>query len=193
MKILVTCFEPFGDCTLNSSMECCRLLSTRIGSKEVVKQILPVSFARAPQKAAEAILKINPDAVICTGQAPRDKVCLERVALNLIHTSRPDNDGVCPKHQRIATDQPDGIFTNVDVDMLQEKLARACDTTRISNSAGLYVCNALYFHLLAHFPNLPVLFVHIPETVTYYEEENRSGTITSKQVVNILTEIIKFK
>lgn len=191
MRILVTCFEPFDDSSVNTSQECCRLLPDHIGHIEVTKLTLPVSFARAPQCAADVISEIRPDAVLSLGQAPRDQVCLERVALNLILTSKPDNDGNCPNCQRLIADSFDGVFTIVDVDLLQKRLASCGHTVRVSNSAGLYVCNALYFKLLAQFPNLPILFVHIPKTINFAAQENQIASITPQRVTQVISDILK--
>lgn len=153
MKIFFTAFEPFGGRISNVSAQ---LLEQLPGPKA----LLPVSFRRAPVLALEAVERERPDLVICLGEAAsRTEICLERVALNLMHAQKPDNDGYRPQHQRIIPDAPDGIFTPIDVDTLA-----AATGSIVSNSAGLYVCNALYYTLLHH--RIPTLFIHLPAANT---------------------------
>lgn len=156
MNILLTAFEPFGGRSSNVSHQMMQALPHIEG---LTKMVLPVSFRRAPAMAVEAVERVKPDLVISLGEAPsRAAVCIERVALNLMHTRTADNDGFSPRQQSIVPGGPDGIFTPVDVDALAAQL----DCT-VSNSAGLYVCNTLYYTLLHRYRHsIPSVFVHFP-------------------------------
>lgn len=171
MKILLTGFEPFGGEEYNPSWDAVELVdipeetctSTREGGVELVKLRLPVSFRRAPQLAVEAIELERPDAVICVGQAGgRACVNIERIAVNLANAKNPDADGNRPIGERVVEGAPDAYFSTVDVDAMVSAVRAAGIPCHLSNSAGLYVCNTLLFSLLHRFPEIPIMFVHLP-------------------------------
>ncbi|MDE7135406.1 MAG: pyroglutamyl-peptidase I [Muribaculaceae bacterium] len=169
MKVLVTYFEPFGDDSINSSEECAKLLPEDI---ETLR--LPVSFRRAPQLAITRVEELRPDMVICLGQAVRPVIALERIAINMANAAKPDNDGYCPHSEHIVSGGSDGIFTTYDVDSLAARLRDSGYPCQVSNSAGTYVCNALYYLLLQR--GIPALFVHLPLTP---EQARIRPTVTS--------------
>ena len=58
-------------------------------------------------------------------------------------------------------DNEDTLYTKVDIDKLK-------DIVEFSSDAGKFVCNNLYYHLLAYNP-YKTLFIHIPNCL---DEEN---------------------
>lgn len=164
MKVLITAFEPFHGDAQNSSLEVLNHLPDRVGEVEVFKLALPVSFADAPAVAIAAIERERPQAVISLGQAgTRSTVNLERIAVNMAHAKNPDNVGRKPYREPVVVGGPDGIFSPVNVDALADALQAEDHQCVVSNSAGLYVCNTLYYRLLHRYATaLRVLFVHLP-------------------------------
>lgn len=164
MKVLVTAFEPFRGDAQNSSQLVLERLPDRVGEVEVVKVTLPVTFADAPAVAIAAIERERPQVVLCLGQAgSRACVNLERIAVNMAHAKDADNAGAKPCHQPVVVDGPDGIFSPLPVDDLAEAVRAAGYPCVVSNSAGLYVCNSLYYRLLHRYGcTLPTLFIHLP-------------------------------
>ena len=75
MKLLLTCFEPFGGLSTNSSMETAAALTGRLPGVTMVKKLLPVSFDMAHLRLYEAMDEEKPDMVICTGQAQAVRNC----------------------------------------------------------------------------------------------------------------------
>jgi pyroglutamyl-peptidase len=79
----------------------------------------------------------------------------------------PDNDGFCPKEQRIANDGDSAYFSNLPVKILRDVLISNGIPARVSNSAGLYVCNSTYYNTLdkIYKQKLPTkaVFVHLPK------------------------------
>lgn len=156
---------------MNASALCAALLPEAIAGARLVKERLSVSFASSHVEAMEAVARHRPDLVIALGQAPRSEVCLERVALNIMHSAKPDNDGFMPRTLRIVAGAPDGLFTPVPVDALCAQLQQRGFQCRVSNTAGTYVCNYVYFNLLwekvcrrrGALARCPVLFVHVPQ------------------------------
>lgn len=165
MKVLLTYFGPFGVDTVNSSAEAAGLLGGSHCGHEIVSCLLPVSFKRCHEAALAAVQSEKPDAVICLGQAAgRAVVSLERVAVNAASAKTPDCDGCRPQGEKIDVGGPDAILTGIDVESLAERLSGAGIPAQVSNSAGTYVCNTLYYRLLHALPQLPVLFFHLPLT-----------------------------
>lgn len=164
MKILVTFFEPFGADDTNSSAETAALLGCGSPGHEILTCRLPVSFRKSYETALAKIREARPDLTICLGQAAgRPAVSLERLAINLEQAKSPDSDGVRPLGRAIDVSGPDAIMTAVDVDVLRQALAEKDIPCQVSQSAGTFVCNSLYYRLLLHDPR-SVVFVHLPLT-----------------------------
>ena len=97
MKILVTGFEPFGGEDINPSWEAVERLRAPEGT-ELVKLRLPVVFREAGELLAAAMKRERPDLVLCIGQAAgRAAITPERLGVNLMGASIPDNAGFQPR------------------------------------------------------------------------------------------------
>lgn len=156
MRILVTAFEPFGANDTNISQKVLDAIQA-----DVAKLLLPVSFRRAPEVLYEAIEHFQPDVIISMGQAAEgDKIRLERLAINMMDSAKGDNDGYIPDEEIICPEAPLALKTALPVKQLCADCINAGLPTMVSNSAGLYVCNRIYFEVLRHTTNS--LFVHIP-------------------------------
>lgn len=173
-KILLTAFEPFGGSDTNISQRVLDAIQA-----DVAKLLLPVSFRRAPEELNEAIKQFQPDVIISMGQAAEgDKIRLERLAINMMDSAKGDNDGYIPDEELICPEAPLAFKAALPVKLLCADCINAGLPTIVSNSAGLYVCNRIYFEALRHSPNS--LFVHIPKNMDLE---------IAKQVIN---QIIKF-
>lgn len=167
-RILVTGFEPFGGYAENSSWAVAERVAARGATNaEVVVEPLPVSYRRVAQALRLAVAKHNPDAIILLGQsALSDRVKLERVALNLMDAARGDNDGYTPDEEPIDPNGAAALFTGLPIKRLHRAIAERNVAVKISNSAGLYVCNRTYFEALSicreHNLALDAIFVHLP-------------------------------
>lgn len=149
MKILITGFEPFGGETINPSWEAAAGLPEQIGKALLIKAQLPVSFIGAGEKLAALYAAEKPKIILCIGQAGgRSAISIERTAINLMDSETPDNTGFCPREQRIVEGGPDGLFAQLPVRALKEKLCGAGIPAEVSLSAGTYVCNALMYRML---------------------------------------------
>ena len=159
MRILVTAFEPFGTNDTNISQKVLDAIPT-----DVAKLLLPVSFRRAPEVLNEAIKQFQPEVIISMGQAAEgDKIRLERLAINMMDSAKGDNDGYIPDEEMICPEAPLALKTALPVKSLCADCINAGLPTMVSNSAGLYVCNRIYFEALRRTPNS--LFVHIPKNM----------------------------
>ena len=162
MRILITSFEPFGGAVTNITQDILSALPSNIGKAEVIKQCLPVSFERAPIVLREAIATYTPDLVIMLGQCPAgENIRLERFAVNMMDSTKGDNDGYIPNEETIYANQPLALQTPLPIKELERFCIDHVQPVQVSNSAGLYVCNRVYYEaLLLH---KQAIFVHIPK------------------------------
>lgn len=162
MKILITAFEPFGGAVTNITQDILSALPCNIGKAEVIKQCLPVSFERAPIALREIITEHNPDMLLLLGQCPvGENIRLERFAINMMDSQRADNDGYCPSEEQIYLDAPLAYLTPINIKTIANQLQKEKLPVVVSNSAGLYVCNRVYYEALHLKQN--ALFVHVPK------------------------------
>lgn len=164
-RILISAFEPFGAEPSNSSLDTLSALPSHIAGVEIVKKVLPVEFKRAPMLLKQAVEELAPDALISLGQAGgRAEVSLERSAVNFAKAKNADNADFRPEGLLIIPEAPDLYFSPLPVDALADVVRSGGVACKVSDSAGLYVCNALFFSMLHYFRSLPVGFVHLPYT-----------------------------
>ena len=168
-RVLLTGFEPFGGYTDNSSWE----VAQRVAScgvegvdVEVVAVQLPVSFARVGEVLRSAIELHTPDLVIMLGQTTAtDCVRLERVALNMMDSRKADNDGYIADEEPIYEGEESALFTSLPIKSFRSAIEAQGIAVKITNSAGLYVCNRTYYEALRlcrEREGLQAIFVHLP-------------------------------
>ena len=183
MPILVTAFTPFGGDALNASQEILNALPATLGGVRLEKRLLPVSFRSAPRLALEAAERLRPEAIVCLGQAAgRDAVTPERVAVNLMDASMPDNDGFQPMDEPVIPNAPAAYFSTLPVKAMVEAMQRVGVPARLSNTAGTYVCNALMFAMLHQTKDIPRGFIHVP----YLTEQGKGETVPSLPMETVL-------
>ena len=168
-RVLLTGFEPFGGYSENSSWEVAqRVASCGVEGVdiEVVAVQLPVSFARVGEVLRSAIELHTPDLVIMLGQTTAtDCVRLERVALNMMDSVMGDNDGLKPDEEPIYEGEESALFTSLPIKRLRSAIEAQGIAVKISNSAGLYLCNRTYYEALRlcrEREGLQAIFVHLP-------------------------------
>ena len=162
MKLLLTAFEPFGGAETNITQSILSLLPDSLAYWAIEKVCLPVSFKRAPIVLREAIATYSPDLVIMLGQCPAgENIRLERFAINMMDSTKGDNDGYIPNEETICPHQPLALQTPLPIKELERFCTDHVQPVQVSNSAGLYVCNRVYYEALHMQQN--ALFVHIPK------------------------------
>jgi pyroglutamyl-peptidase len=171
MKALVTGFEPFGGDPVNPALEMLRYLPARLGGLDLATCVLPTAFGRAREVLADALATTRPDLVLCAGLAGgRTGLSLERVAINLDDARIPDNLGQQPIDRPVVPGGPAAYFATLPIKAAVLALREAGLPAVVSNSAGTFVCNHVFYglmHLAAtrylalrggflHLPYLPV-------------------------------------
>lgn len=167
MKILITGFDPFGGEKINPAWEAVKSLKDEIEGAEIVKLQIPTVFKKSAEKLFENIDTINPNVIICVGQAGgRFELSIERVAINLDDGRIPDNNGYQPIDVKIFEDGENAYFSTLPIKAMVEEVKKAGIPTAISNTAGTYVCNHIMYSLLYYInkKNLATRggFIHVP-------------------------------
>lgn len=192
LKVLVTGFEPFNGYAENSSWAVAeKVAASNIDGVTIVAERLPVSFRRVGAYISDAVAKYNPDIVIMLGQsAGIDYIKLERIAINMMDSINADNDNFVPNEEPINKETPAALFTNFPIKQVYRCILDKGYPVKISNSAGLYVCNCLYYTMLMlcnEHPPVKALFVHLPCYTGQYNL--KEGTLTMP--LEIMVETVK--
>ena len=165
--VLLTGFAPFGGETTNPSWEAVQHAhGARIGGHRIEARCLPVVFGEARDALRRAIAETTPALVVCVGQAGgRARISLERVAINVDDARTPDVAGQRPVDAPIVARGPTAYFSTLPVKRLWTALERAGLPAEVSQTAGTYVCNHVFYglmHALKRRPGVRGGFVHIP-------------------------------
>lgn len=166
-KLLITGFEPFGNCPKNPSWMAVEALPEQVGDYALRKLALPTVFGRAGALVLEAAKAFDPDVILCVGQAGgRDAVTPERIAVNIRDARIPDNAGNQPRGEFVAEDGPAAYFSTVPVMKMAQAIRDREIPATVSNSAGAYVCNDTLYTLLHAYAGTEtrVGFIHVPNT-----------------------------
>ena len=165
MRILLTGFVPFGNYKENSSWAVAEKVAA-CGFEGVSVTRLPVTFAGVAAALRKAVDECRPDAIVMLGQsAGIDYIKLERIAVNMMDAVKADNDGYIPDEEPICPNGAAAMFTNTNIKELRAAVEDLGIPAKVSNSAGLYVCNRLYYEALQlcrEIPGMKALFVHLP-------------------------------
>lgn len=153
MRVLISGFEPFGGRELNpttlliKSLDCGDITYP----KELIVEtlLLPVTFSDSYSCLKKKVQVFNPDVVMAFGQAAgRAEVCLEEVAQNCIDADIPDNAGSRPTQQKISPTGPEVYLSTLPLQGIESTLKAAGIPVKVSQNAGTYVCNYLFYHLM---------------------------------------------
>ncbi len=167
MRVLVTGFEPFGEEKMNPSWEAVKRLPGEIDGSALVKRLLPVSFRGVREILPRLIVETRPDVIVLTGQAGgRPNVTVERVAINVMDSAKPDNDGFKPEDEPVFEGAPAAYFSTLPVKAIVRAMRKAKIPAGVSNTAGTYVCNTAMFTALHTVAvagmEAKVGFIHVP-------------------------------
>jgi pyroglutamyl-peptidase len=149
VRALVTGFEPFAGAAVNASYEAVRRLPRRSGGLDIVTAQLPTSYARSGAALEREIARVRPEIVLCVGEAgERTALNIERVAINVQDARIADNDGRQPVDAPVVAGGPAAYLATLPVRAIEEALHTAGLAVEISNSAGTFVCNHVFYTLM---------------------------------------------
>lgn len=165
--VLLTGFAPFGGETVNPSWQAVRALDGRmVEGHRIVTVELPCEFDASLPVLWRALRKAEPKIAIAVGLAGgRDGISLERVAINLIDARIPDNAGAQPVDVPVLRAGAAAFFSTLPIKASLLALRKADIAAHISQTAGTYVCNQVFYalmHALRRSRNTRAGFVHVP-------------------------------
>lgn len=166
MRLLLTGFEPFGVETLNPSQEVVRAVAAEPPAGiELDTLILPVVGRISFERLIPAFENGRYDAWLGLGEAGgRPHLSVERVGINVLIDRGP----LSADHgeQTLVEDGAAAYFSTLPVTTLAEAMTAAGAPTRVSNTAGTYICNEVLYgmghHLATTGRDVPAGFIHLP-------------------------------
>ena len=166
-SVLLTGFTPFGGETVNPSWQAIRALDgSAIAGHRVTAVELPTEFDASLPVLWRALRATEPRVAIAVGLAGgREGISLERVAINLIDARIPDNAGAQPVDVQVLRGGQAAFFSTLPVKASLLALQQAGIDAHVSQTAGTYVCNQVFYalmHALRRRRNTRAGFVHVP-------------------------------
>jgi pyroglutamyl-peptidase len=166
-SILLTGFEPFGGESVNPSWQVAQALDgERIGAATVQALQLPCVFGASLGALDAALAEVRPTLVLALGQAGgRDGFTVERVAINVDDGRIADNAGQQPIDEPVVPGGPAAYFATLPIKAMVAALQRAGWPAAVSQTAGTYVCNHVFYglmHSLRRRRSARAGFIHLP-------------------------------
>lgn len=163
--LLITGFEPFGGESINPSIEVARRLDGEVLAGAVVRAVeLPCVFGESIVALREALDAHRPALVLALGQAAsRTDFSVERVAINVDDARIPDNRGRQPVDEPVVPGAPAAWFSTLPVKAMVAALRAAGLPASVSQTAGTFVCNHVFYGLMHHLlAGVRGGFMHLP-------------------------------
>jgi len=191
-KMLITGFDPFGGESINPAWEAVKRLPDTVGEWTIAKMEIPTVYGRAAEQVLAKADEIEPDVILCIGQAGgRKAITPEMVGVNLRYARIADNAGNQPQDEPVVQGAPAAYFATVPVRRMTQAIEEAGLPAAVSYSAGTFVCNDTLYTLLHHYEATPVRagFVHVP----FLPEQAREGvpSLALDDIVRGLTAMIE--
>ncbi len=169
--ILLTGYNPYRNAPdYNPTGVLARELNERrVGGSRIRGVQIPVAVEDARPVLRRLLDKVRPDAAFAMGVAPgRSVISVERVALNVLDFSVPDNRGRRYRDRPIRRGGPTAYFSTLPVRRILASLHESGIPAELSNTAGTYLCNFAMYTLLDGFATRgwtgPAGFIHVPQT-----------------------------
>lgn len=169
-RVLVTGFEPFERDAVNPSWEVARALDGWVcEGAEVRAAQLPCVFGSAIDRLDSALAEHRPTLIVALGLAgTRAEISPERVAINVDDARIPDNGGRQPIDVPVVPGAPAAYFSTLPIKAIVRDMRAAGFPASVSNTAGTFVCNHVFYALMHRLATRPELaaarggFVHLP-------------------------------
>jgi pyroglutamyl-peptidase len=166
-RILLTGFEPFGGESVNPSWQVARALDGEIiGGARVQALQLPCVFGASLRALDAALAGPQPVLVLALGQAGgRCDFSVERVAINVDDARIADNQGAQPIDEPVSAGGPAAWFSTLPIKAIVAALHAAGLPASVSQSAGTFVCNHVFYGLMQRLASMPGTrggFMHLP-------------------------------
>lgn len=188
-RLLITGFEPFDGKDINPSWLAVEQLPDTVADLVLCKLRIPTVYGEAAAMVLEAAERFRPDVILCVGLADgRDAVTPERIAVNIRDARIADNEGNHPQGEPVVPEAPAAYFATVPVKEMAAAIRARWIPGAVSNTAGTFVCNDVFFTLLHHYAGTEtkVGFIHVPCL-----PEQGSPSLTLDRIVTALAAAIE--
>jgi pyroglutamyl-peptidase len=187
MRILVTCFGKFHDFSENPSknvLEQIKHLTKETKNVEFEWEELDVVFNKVDNFIEH--VNHNHDLIIHLGVATgAEKIRFELNAHNI--KDGKDTNGVCFSNSPIQ-DGEYKIETTFPIELMYDFVEKNKNVAEISNDAGAYLCNYVYFKSLSKsYSKSKIIFIHVADY-----QNNKKATTAEEQGLLIYNFIKKF-
>ena len=169
-RVLLTGFTPYDGVAINPTEQLMLAAPAALADIPGVTLravVLDTDYQRSEQQFLAALAAFRPHAVLSFGLSRRlDEIQLERIAINVDDARLLDASGAVRRGQKIAPDGPVGYWTTLPIEAILQNLQNADIPAGISNHAGAYVCNHLYYFglhtIAARGLDTRMGFIHVP-------------------------------
>ncbi len=146
---VVTGFEPYGGQGLNPSADVVKAVDGRtFNGVSVVGRTFPVDYAELVAQIDGLLDELRPVIVISLGLWPGEPMIrLERIGVNVASFDISDNLGVLIEDEAVRANAPNSFLATLPLRTIESALIDAGIPTRISSTAGTFLCNATLGHL----------------------------------------------
>ncbi|MDE2571063.1 MAG: pyroglutamyl-peptidase I [bacterium] len=183
MRIVIYGFEPFGGEAINPAQLVARALDgARLGEGIVAAHVLPVE-TRSLRARLEQILAVErPQVILGLGLAGgRTALAVERLAINVLDSRVPDNQGYQAQGEPVREDGPAALFSTLPLDEITGRWRASALPGYRSDSAGTFCCNQALYETLwwaeaQQGVEIATGFVHLPYLPGQAAEHNPAET-----------------
>ena len=150
ISVLITGFEPFGGRDRNLSWD----VAAKAASCDSFKDWVSL------------LQYMKPDVMPMLGMAAkRERISVERLAVNLQDARIPDNEGFLPVDRPIFPDGENALFSTLPAKSIASAINDTGIDAAVSESGGLYVCNTAFYTALYRTRTTctKVGFIHLPD------------------------------
>ena len=171
LTVLITGFGPFPGAPYNPTgalvHSLARLRRPGLGDVRLAGHVFRTSYAAVDRELPLLIQKWRPDVVLMWGLASKSRfIRVETCARNSRSVTLPDAMGEGAQSRTVAVGGPVRLTGRAPFAPIVAALRRAGLPVRLSDNAGRYLCNYLYWRALesagSHRPRM-ALFVHVPK------------------------------
>lgn len=179
IRCIIAGFDPFGSAAFNPSGEIALAFPDLItvpefGKLKTEKVLLPTCCSESWKVLKQSLNKFPKEdlVVVLLGLNERGtNLHLERTAVNLRKYRIPDNNGHQHLASKIYMSEGASRSTRIKVDEVVSTLVKNGIPCEVSDNAGTFVCNEIYFRALSHqaeHKNVKsTLFIHLPLPETF--------------------------
>ena len=196
-KLLLTGFDRFPGVEANASKSLINFIekTDRYSDlAEVYTHIFKTEYDTTLKSIDEILSAINPDIIISFGVAPNlSSVRIERYATNQISQTCADDAGDI--FTKSTCERVDKLNSTLPLKDISERLTANKLAYEMSDSAGEYLCNFLFYQWLTYDygtrPPQACGFIHIPQNVFYTKIGgslpcNSANSSTLLRAINII-------